>query len=375
MARAVITASGLVQAAVQHELPLSTTGWQAGDLVLLDNSTAVRLTHRDNYNRWQGKGAIYQTTTYVIPRQKGRHLTSEQPYTAGPMSFLERQQEFYNIISSLTRSLGSLGDIFNRLMYLSSPKVPHWFTGSLMTSADDCRLLSWAEDPAHVDNDKRRKVGKIKTFLQYCIKQMYIPNIPAPQLERRIAEWGETVPARDGFEFHVVRGLDLVEAYRQSASTWRSCMSENAGVYLYAQNPEKVELVKVMRKVDAGSPVYSGRALLWTLDNGEKLLDRQYPSTALHNIRMDEWARKQGYQTIRDVDANMSKWVVTLLNEIQYSECPKYFDYFDNFRAYPMDGGYGFESYHIPTDQPIVLRYGDMDEDYDDEDDDDDDDN
>lgn len=89
----------------------------------------------------------------------------------------------------------------------------------------------------------------------------------------------------------VVQGKDIREAYNTGFGGY-TCMS--GGDYsgytkLYADNPGVVAMIKYENGVQA-------RALLWTTDDGAKVLDRVYPDDGgAHIIAIRLWAEKQGY--------------------------------------------------------------------------------
>lgn len=94
-----------------------------------------------------------------------------------------------------------------------------------------------------------------------------------------------------GYDFNVVRGMEVIEAYKTGPS---SCMVRNSRrTRFYAQNPEKVGLVKIIK-----DGKYVGRALIWTLDSGKTLIDRGYPNNSPATRALRFWASQQGYLTL-----------------------------------------------------------------------------
>jgi hypothetical protein len=73
-----------------------------------------------------------------------------------------------------------------------------------------------------------------------------------------------------------VYGQGVYDAYQTGPD---SCMKGENYVDFYSENPEKVGLLKIMKWGK-----YYGRALLWNLDDGRKLLDRIYPSDGGHHV-------------------------------------------------------------------------------------------
>lgn len=100
------------------------------------------------------------------------------------------------------------------------------------------------------------------------------------------------------YTFEVVSGEELIDSY-VSDDAPRSCMKtvylSNGGdssyLDLYRNNPDKVQLVRILQH-----GVYFGRALLWTSDQGTKILDRVYPSDGgIHTSLIRRWAERLGY--------------------------------------------------------------------------------
>lgn len=86
----------------------------------------------------------------------------------------------------------------------------------------------------------------------------------------------------------LLTGEDLVKAYTDKAGC-HSCMTEGASywTWFYAFNPEAVSL--------AVTSNMRARALLWTLEDGRKALDRVYPGSGFSTQFLMTWARSQGY--------------------------------------------------------------------------------
>lgn len=86
----------------------------------------------------------------------------------------------------------------------------------------------------------------------------------------------------------VVRGQEIMDAYRDGDKKWHSCMTgqDSNKTELYAINPDKVGLVIYNDKA---------RALLWTTDEGKTVLDRIYPNSGVHVHILHRWATICGY--------------------------------------------------------------------------------
>jgi len=89
-------------------------------------------------------------------------------------------------------------------------------------------------------------------------------------------------------DFRIISGYEIVEAYRDNIDGGNSCMREECSVYTnwYAENPDKVQMLVWKNKA---------RALLWTCDDGTKVLDRIYRNAGAHVPAMILWANVNGY--------------------------------------------------------------------------------
>ncbi len=89
-----------------------------------------------------------------------------------------------------------------------------------------------------------------------------------------------------GMRIEILKGKDIMRFYENEKSSSCMCGSSSAPTEFYALNPEKVSLVVLDNSV---------RALLWTCDAVDRILDRVYPSACdgVHILR--EWATNKGY--------------------------------------------------------------------------------
>ncbi len=115
-----------------------------------------------------------------------------------------------------------------------------------------------------------------------------------------LAEYAQSM--RTTYTFKVVEGQDIVKYYCTGV---KSCMlGKKAQVQMYADNPNRIQLV--VAEDEAG--YYVARALLWTLDDDTKLLDRGYPNNTPVTRQMRQWAKAQGIQTLKNDSGYMPGW-------------------------------------------------------------------
>lgn len=92
------------------------------------------------------------------------------------------------------------------------------------------------------------------------------------------------------FKFYEVTGEEIVEKYRQAFGE-SSCMTyEDSPVELYAATPDKI----AMLCCESSASSYTGRAILWTADCGQRLLDRVYTGSDRIADQYEVYARDNG---------------------------------------------------------------------------------
>lgn len=91
------------------------------------------------------------------------------------------------------------------------------------------------------------------------------------------------------YSFRVLRGKDIPSAYFTQIGG-NSCMTERPGhTRLYEENPDKVEMLVLD---NASYKLKTARALVWTLADGTRLLDRVYPSDGGDHLYVfHKWAK------------------------------------------------------------------------------------
>ncbi len=176
-------------------------------------------------------------------------------------------------------------EIDNIIKQIREDKQNHF----LSVSQDELSQVSYSKNEENKLNNKRR----IKTTLgRYIAKNFNFDGEllnPVFLYEYVSTVWGEYYC--DDIKVEIIDGDSIEEEYEKCDDHSHSCMTgENSDLArIYTVNSDKVCLVKY-------GPV---RALLWTTDQGVKVLDRCYPSG--HNLiyQLLKWANKKGY-VIRD---------------------------------------------------------------------------
>jgi hypothetical protein len=113
--------------------------------------------------------------------------------------------------------------------------------------------------------------------------------------------------------FDVVLGKYITDAYKEEWGA-HSCMTGSYAAYtkFLAKNKQAVQMLLFKDKA------VKARALLWTTNEGDKVLDRIYPNSGYHVAMMQKWATDQGF-IYRANNSLPSGLTVMLSNKKTYS--------------------------------------------------------
>jgi len=186
--------------------------------------------------------------------------------------------------------------IINKIMEkLKEDKDSHY----LSVSQEDFNSVSYAKrKDDKFDNDKRIKT----TFGRYVrrrmkIKEDKLSDATLSDLATFISlaigkkKNTDTETKKETESVNILSGLDIVNFYRKTDKTLHTCMTgarNSKSINFYAKNPNKVSLVV--------SKDEKSRALLWTADNGDKVLDKIYPKHGVGNKKIQIWASGKGFK-------------------------------------------------------------------------------
>ena len=156
--------------------------------------------------------------------------------------------------------------------------------------------LSASSDPEYIEysKDKDPSSHRISSSLaRYCRRQLKIRNLPDCVLNKFCNDVKLELCSVDYInkDITLLSGKDILNFYKDlgKCHTLKSCMTgpDYYKTELYSLNPDKVNLVNYDNKA---------RALLWTSDNGMKILDRVYPTDgSFHSALLQKWAKEKGY--------------------------------------------------------------------------------
>jgi hypothetical protein len=179
---------------------------------------------------------------------------------------------------------------FLDLLMGNCPDSSCWFWLLVGESQDNPRQISWAPTMALADSNKRRRRASACKFL-LGEGARHGADFSREEAERIGFLCGYHLPESYRYEFVVKNGEEGREiTYLDPHDGFGSCMSGKRYTRFYAMNPDKVSFVRIEHNGQ-----YVGRSLLWSVDSGERVLDRIY-ARGIPDVRaLEEHARSQGW--------------------------------------------------------------------------------
>ena len=228
-----------------------------------------------------------------------------------------------------------INKLFRTLTLFDVATEYRWFWSTISESLDDPRKIAYATSEESVDLDSRRRKCGITRFLKGKAK-LHGLNFEAAEADRIGYLIGVHFPSCYNYTFEILRGESIYFAYKESPEAWNSCMKGRRYVRWYSANPDSVALVKVCL-----GNIYEGRALLWTTEQGTKILDRVYPSDngpqtlALHRLCEDngwDYKTRQGSD-----DCSLNSGIQDHKVKMSLAKCSQWnksvgFPYLDTFK-------------------------------------------
>lgn len=175
---------------------------------------------------------------------------------------------------------------------IKDPKL----SGFLTTFGDDIGKISFSRNKEDFRNEKFRQQSTLGKFIKRNLKNIDLKDQEIDEfVNKTFAELSNEIPGLKEFE-----GEDIEKRYSKYSTTndLKSCMAKETHTFLtkiYSINPQKVKLLEFFNG--------QNRALLWTTDDGTKVLDRVYPSQHKNNEAIICWAKKKGYKTRTNYDS------------------------------------------------------------------------
>lgn len=177
------------------------------------------------------------------------------------------------------------------------------------------------------------------SYPRYVLRVLGMAGCVSGLVVERVCRKIEAITQYRETDFKVIDGYDIVETYSDNIDGGNGCMRGGVSVFTnwYAENPDKVKMLVHKNK---------HRALLWTCDDGTKIIDRIYPNDGEHVAKLLTWAQVHGYLNREGQGATFYGWemssgieVMDLTVTMNYSENGLY-PWLDSFR-FAYDGEIG----------------------------------
>ena len=280
-------------------------GWKAGQLVRLDADFRQGQGNQPTFvARIVGKSTrraesftvslVAEETVWWANVDQLTFLHDNPASDPEPTHYQRRQRLMTNLYEAANRLSVKNREhwrLLNRLrMFLMDYRnvgAHAWFWQTIAESADNPRQVSYAARMEDADDSAARRRCSWKKLLE---KARDFGSPFSADEERTIANLiGQQFPSTYAYSFEIVDGMAIYENYKDYS--FSSCMHGYDYPKFYSINPEHVSLVVIKQ----GQKVV-GRALLWTANDGSKIVDRCYPSDAgPQMIALHQWATEQGY--------------------------------------------------------------------------------
>lgn len=177
------------------------------------------------------------------------------------------------------------------------------------------------------EGNKREKLLKLNKLMSYLGASL--DNVKGYEIEDVINH----LKAADTSNLKLVKGDDILKVYHcenyDEGETMGSCMRHDYAqtfLQMYTDNPNQVQCLAL---INPENGKVRGRALVWSLDNGGKFMDRIYVTNKQWHVEFNNFAEQNG------IDRGAPSGNVTLENAGEYSEYP----YMDTFEYYNPETG------------------------------------
>ena len=185
-----------------------------------------------------------------------------------------------------------------------------WLTNDCVSVDDDGYIIT-CRDPRHYFTPQRWvRASLAKTLSWMDSKVLLQRRFTACEIER--ANHALCVNKHLPLLSHrIVTGQEVYDTYQEWPWSEKliSCMTGCSSVCFYSDNPNNVAMIKIYKgdinkhydKDSKLKPQWIGRALLWTADNGRRVVDRVYPTDGgIQFTYVKHLALSQGWM-MRDV--------------------------------------------------------------------------
>lgn len=152
-------------------------------------------------------------------------------------------------------------------------------------SVDDPSRVAYSGSGVHRLDHSRRRVTTVHRYITRILKLGDIPEHQAESFAYRMQALRPE--ANDTMEV-IKKGI--VAAFENEFGG-HSCMT--GGCAEYVQVYEENDNIQLLKYTSFGGK--RARAVVWTTDKGETILDRIYPNSGAHIDRIHGWAKEQGW--------------------------------------------------------------------------------
>jgi len=271
----------------------------------------------------------------------------------------------HNLHVSRNRFLGALKRVLGRV-YRDVPEMSKALSLWSQIRQDTVHFMALSHDTIGMYSYAREKDARydvphrIKSSFGKIVKKLYNPEWMRPETFGIIANKLTPIiwPGEEGKFFTVVTGEGVMEAYRHSFAQ-SSCMTGQQAqdwLELYHDNPDKVAMVKY------NDGHTTARALLWTTDQGTKVLDRIYTLKGNLQLLAEKyhiWCDENQYAYRDNAGSRAHKECVFSGKKNDYTVTvprPEYMPYMDTF-LYGKLEEIGGESMLILSTQSPACNY------------------
>jgi hypothetical protein len=206
--------------------------------------------------------------------------------------------------------------------------------------------------------------GRIDIRIGRFVRRFLEDSFTDAQIEDFVNKWKSSFNM-EGEKFEFRTGNGIVEAYDTTNyhgeegynPLWNSCMNNRTDLvdfYLYVENLKMIVLVDSENKI-------MGRALLWTDDEGRKLLDRVYYINDKDYYKFINLAKENGWYYKKRNISGGSTWILNgveqkIQSKVKYpvESISDLFPYVDSF--YYLDDKNGFLMNYEPSGSYYVLN-------------------
>lgn len=187
----------------------------------------------------------------------------------------------------------------------------------LSLSKDEPDKISFATHISHKLDDSKRTKTSLGRYLRRKLDIKY-NTLSDFSLEKFVKAVMNHVNGNTSKSVEIISGTDLKEYYKKLHKSYKG-LSERE-VLFYTVNNKKVSWV-VTGNIS--------RALLWSCDDGTKILDTIYPKRGNQDLILKEWARKNDIKTVINTPlSELRKLTITLkckyIEDIPYQDTFKY---------------------------------------------------